>query len=381
MSFLLPGFMLWMAAVVMLCLMLPRYYQMPFVSLATLGFLLFYSPWSALSLTVLLTVSYFSMQRWHSQVKMVLLVGFCISFLFVCYKYLLQEAIGGGSRHWLLLGASFYVFRVIHYLVESYKGSLPRHGLADYLNYMLFLPVIVAGPINRFDEFLREERRRRWDSRRFSSGLERILYGYVKIVLLAGYAVNVKLYWYIESLSADEVWLRSYLKCVEYGLDLYLKFSGYSDIAIGFALLLGVRVSENFHYPFIQPNISKFWKSWHISLSSWCRDYVYMPIAAHYRHSFLGIIVSMLILGLWHELSLRYVVWGAYHGLGIVVWQYFQQIKPQWLSTVGDPMRHVVTGVSVVITFNFVILGFAITMSDSLQAAIGVYQNLLFMGD
>ena len=382
MSFLSSNFMLWVAAVVILYLPLPRQYQMHFVSLATFAFLLTFSPWSALTLVGMLGVSYFVMQHWSNRTGMVLLVIFCISSLLVVYKYLLRQvpSVSGQSPDWLLLGASFYVLRVIHYIIERYKGTLQRHGFTDYLNYMLFLPMIVVGPINRFDEFLREQRRRRWDSQLFAAGLERILYGYVKVVLFAGYFVNDILHSYTTSFSARDIWLPGYLSCLEYGLDLYFKFSGYSDIAIGFALLLGIRVSENFHYPFLQPNIARFWKSWHISLSSWCRDYVYMPIAAQYRRPFMGIIASMLILGLWHELSTRYVLWGIYHGLGIAAWQYFQHVKPQWLSPARGPMASVVHGFSIFITFNFVVLSFQITKSVDIASTImNSYNNLMLL--
>src|SRR5690606_22484260 len=98
---------------------------------------------------------------------------------------------------------------------------------------------------------------------------------------------------------------------------LYFKFSGYSDIAIGVSRLLGFRVMENFHYPFIAQNIGDFWKRWHISLSSWCRDYAYMPVWSRLRNGALAALASMLILGLWHELSWRYLAWGLYHGAGI----------------------------------------------------------------
>lgn len=373
---------MWMAAVVILYQPLPRNYQTIFVALATLVFLSIYSPWSALTLSAMSGVSYFSMRRWRNSNGAILLVILCIASLFAGYKYMLQVSVAPASQKWFLLGVSFYVLRIIHYVIESYKGSLERHGFVEYLAYMWFLPVIVIGPINRFDEFLREQRRRRWDSRQFAMGLERILYGYVKIVLLAGYLLDNILKTWVPSINSGRLWLLEYVSCLEYGLDLYLKFSGYSDIAIGFALLLGVRVSENFHYPFFQPNISQFWRSWHISLSSWCRDYVYMPITAHFRRPYVGIIASMLILGLWHELSMRYVLWGIYHGLGIVAWRYFQHIKPRWLSSMQGPLQQLFHCLSVALTFNFVVLSFQITRSEDIFTALHPIRHylVLFLG-
>src|SRR5262245_56288725 len=137
----------------------------------------------------------------------------------------------------------------------------------------------MVGPINRFQEFQRSFRRRRWDSAEFSAGCERLLYGYVKIVCLSTYLVSNKLA-PLASRTALGPAAKAYLGCLIYGLNLYLLFSGYSDVAIGFARMLGLRVGENFHYPFLARNINEFWQRWHISLSTWCRDYVYLPCLA-----------------------------------------------------------------------------------------------------
>jgi D-alanyl-lipoteichoic acid acyltransferase DltB (MBOAT superfamily) len=135
------------------------------------------------------------------------------------------------------------------------------------------------GPINRFPEFLRDERRKRWDSKLFYSGLERVLFGYFKVVVLANYLLDTKLQVHIEQVGGNDTAYGAWLGCVEYGLDLYFRFGGYCDIAIRLAALLGFRILENFNYPFMRSNINTFWKSWHISLSSWCRDYVFTPVA------------------------------------------------------------------------------------------------------
>jgi D-alanyl-lipoteichoic acid acyltransferase DltB (MBOAT superfamily) len=192
---------------------------------------------------------------------------------------------------------------------------------------------------------------------------------------LANYLLDTKLQVYIEQVGGDETAYGAWLGCLEYGLDLYFRFGGYCDIAIGLSALLGFRILENFNYPFIRSNISAFWKSWHISLSSWCRDYVFAPVAFLLKQPALGVLASMLILGVWHELSWRYIVWGLYHGLGIVGFQIWGRMKlhfPVWLHLPAVLSKVV----GIIITFNFVVLSFAITRTDELSQALAIYRTI-----
>ena len=226
------------------------------------------------------------------------------------------------------LGLSYYSLRCVHYVIERYKGTVAPQSALGVGSYMLFLPTLLAGPIHRFGPFHRNSKRRRWNSALFAEGLERILYGYVKIVFLSNYVVGQGLNSIIDDLSLYHPATSAYLSVVKNGLNGYLQFSGYSDIAIGFGLLLGYRVMENFNWPLIRRNIAEFWGSWHISLSNWCRDYVYMVVISLARRPALAAVASMLVIGLWHEISYRYLLWGLYNGIGIVIWQQFQHVKP-----------------------------------------------------
>jgi alginate O-acetyltransferase complex protein AlgI len=264
---------------------------------------------------------------------------------------------------------------MIHYLAESHGRTLKPHTFLEFSAYIAFPPTLLVGPINRFPEFLRDERRKRWDSKLFHRGLERVLFGYFKVVVLANYLLDTKLQVYIEQVGGDETAYGAWLGCLEYGLDLYFRFGGYCDIAIGLSALLGFRILENFNYPFIRSNISAFWKSWHISLSSWCRDYVFTPVAFLLKQPALGVLASMLILGVWHELSWRYIVWGLYHGLGIVGFQIWGRMKlhfPVWLHLPAVLSKVV----GIIITFNFVVLSFAITRTDELSQALAIYRTI-----
>ncbi len=290
-----------------------------------------------------------------------------------------DRTVGESAEPFVLLGASFYLLRLAHYLIESQKRALPDHSLGQFLAYAFFLPTLTVGPINRFPEFLRDEHRRRWDAKLFVAGLERILFGHFKVIVVANYLVQTKLGVVAAELGGDQTRLGAYLHCLEYGLDLYFRFGGYCDIAIGLSALLGFRIAENFDYPFFRPNINRFWQSWHMSLSSWCRDYVFAPIAFSLRRPSAGVIASMLIFGLWHEVSPRYVVWGFYHGAGILAWQQWQRVRtaipPGWRLPPA-----IATPVSTLLTVNFVILSFAITRSDTLTQAMAILR-VIFLGE
>jgi alginate O-acetyltransferase complex protein AlgI len=179
-------------------------------------------------------------------------------------------------------------------------------------------------------------------------------------------------------MDPNYVALIAYLDLLRHGFNLYIQFSGYSDVAIGFSMLLGYRIIENFDWPFLKRNISEFWRSWHISLTSWVREHVFLLGVLLTRSRLAAIIVSMVVLGLWHELSYRYIVWGLYHGIGIACWQQFQKIKPPWPLWQNKFVSHVTHVASVLVTFHFVMFGFAIVKEPDLAATAQTLKTLLF---
>ncbi len=168
-----------------------------------------------------------------------------------------------------------------------------------------------------------------------------------------------------------------YLQMAEVGLNLYLQFSGFSDIAIGFARLLGFRVMENFNWPFLQKNISEFWRCWHISLTSWCRDYVYSSVIAHTRSPALGALATLIVIALWHEVSIRYLLWGCCHGLGIVAWQQSQKIFSMCPPIQSAILRRALDLLSILLTLHYVWLGFLLVRQPDLSSMAKVLRTLL----
>lgn len=276
------------------------------------------------------------------------------------------------------LGLSYYCFRLMHYAIERYKGTVQPAELQEFLAYLFFIPTIVVGPIHRYPQFHKDYHRARLDPALLSEGMERIVFGYAKIAILGNYLINNKFSQYIGSLDSEHVWLVYYLEVVRNGLNLYLQFSGFSDIAIGFARLLGFRVMENFRWPYLQPNISRYWQCWHMSLTSWCREYIYTSVVSITRNPALGAISTLIVIGLWHEASLRYIAWGCYHGLGIVLWQRWQHAKTHLPAIELPILQQLTYGLSVIVTVHFVWLGLVIVTQPDFTAVWRIWQIVLF---
>lgn len=378
MSITSADWLLWMIITIVLFWASPARFRDLCLPLITLAFLLSHAPLSAAILVTFTVAIYLLTTRFRSDGAVTLGAGLAVVAVLGYFKLEVAELRGDPLLQVAIpLGLSYYAFRCLHYLIESYKGTIASHGFREFAAYLIFLPTLAAGPIHRFDEFHRDHRRHRWDAQRFSVGLERILFGYVKVVVLANQLVNVNLQAYIESIDSSHQWLIAYLDMLAFGLNGYLQFAGYSDIAIGFALLLGYRVMENFNWPFLARNISEFWQRWHISLSSWCRNYIYMVVTSISRKPTLAILLSMLVLGLWHEISLRYLLWGAYHGIGIAVWHAWSRLASGGVNNSGPVVSALGHVLSVLTTFHFVMLSFVILHHETLVETLDTYRLLL----
>lgn len=368
--------LIFLAAIVPICWLLPTQWQVWAIVIGALAFLLWQSPIS-LAVLVFTTVTSYGMfqtglnRGWATILILLQSVG-----LFVLYKANWAPGFLQDGSRLIPLGLSYYSFRQIHYALEQYKEKVPLHSFGEYVCYMFFLPTILVGPINRFPAFMRSLRRRRWDPGMFSNGLESILYGYAKIVIIGNFLVSNKMATRIENLDERYLWLKTYLKSINFLLNTYFQFAGFSDVAIGLSLLVGFRVMENFNYPLTAPNINEFWNRWHISLSSWCKDYVYIPVASITRQPLWGIIFTMLVIGLWHDLSLKYIVWGLFHGLGIAIWHLY---KNSSLAKGLAQQLPFYESLAKLLTFHFVVLSFVIVMEPNWGAVWETYQTLLFL--
>lgn len=298
---------------------LPQKAQLPAVSLLGNLFVLWFAPYAfaAMSISACLVylISHAKSQKGH---WVLFGVVYCISQFFLL-RFLQEHSVDlglGGS--FSVLGVAYFTCRDVHYLVESYKGNV-RKNIVTFWYYQSFLPVMIAGPINRYHEFEREIQRRSLDFDQISKGIERIIYGYAKVTVLGNYLIEHKIQSYLTQLPNQESILHSWLVSLADWAYLYAQFSGWSDVAIGFSLCIGIKISENFNRPLSSKSLVDFWKRWHISLSSWCKDYVFTPTLLITRNLFIAISLSMIAMGLWHESSLYYIFWGIYHAIGITL--------------------------------------------------------------
>ena len=227
------------------------------------------------------------------------------------------------------LGVSFFAFEFVHYLYEVKKGGEPiRHPL-KFILFSIFFPSLVAGPIKRYAQFIPALEAGSQGARLadIAEGMKRIGIGFAKKMLVAD---NLTLYIEIyQPQFAHLGLLHRWVVLVAIALRILMDFSGYSDIAIGFARLLGVKLPENFNWPYLAHNLQDFWQRWHISLSSWIRDYIYIPLGGN-RHGPIRQVLHGLIAfglcGLWHGPAWHFVIWGIYHGVGLALCTTYEKI-------------------------------------------------------
>ena len=217
------------------------------------------------------------------------------------------------------LGISFFTFRLISYIVEIHREAIePTRDFVSFATYIAFFPCILSGPIDRPDFMDQLQRPHRFDYDKAVDGMRQILWGlFKKCVVADNCAIYVNNVWdSFSTMSGSTLALAAVL----YAFQLYADFSGYSDMAIGIGKLLGFKITNNFKYPFFATNIADFWRRWHISLTSWVTDYVFMPLNIMFRNMgkfgiILAIMINMLIVGMWHEANWTCFAYGLYHGL------------------------------------------------------------------
>ncbi len=270
------------------------------------------------------------------------------------------------------LGFSYIAFRLLHTLRDQQMGVLPAVSLREFIIYVTFFPAFIAGPIDRVERFTADLRRlpemMGLDAARMGEGFGRIGLGlFKKFVIADSLAMGLSLSpGNVEQISSvGGGWLLLY----GYAFRLYFDFSGYTDMAIGIGLLLGIRLPENFRRPYLRTNLAEFWQSWHITLSDWVRFYVFSPLSRHLlrrkpRPPLALIVLSaqlttMIIIGLWHGISWNFFIWGAWHGFGLFIHKMWSDRTRKWYRGVQkDPwQRQIWTFSSWFLTFHYVVLG------------------------
>ncbi len=335
------GIFLWLIGTTLIYFILPKRWSLDGISLSTALFLAFASPFSLLWLLLSSLLVWFSLKYKHKNMKIYVFVVLLVSLVFLVYQYTVQDGLASLGPV-VFLGISYYTCRHIHVLVEAYKGMIGAIHLRDYLHYQLFLPVLMVGPIHRYPHFQRECQRRYYSWGNAIEGLERILYGYAKAVLIGAYLLRFKADTILHIYLTPGIAL-NFVTSANDWLVLYAVFSGYVDVALGFSQIWGLKLEENFNCPYLAKNLIDFWQRWHITLSSWCKDYIYMPVLAYSRSAVLAIILAMMGIGVWHSLSFYYLLWGMYQALGIILCRVYQRNDFLRLIKLPAPLKNFIT--------------------------------------
>ncbi len=321
----------------------------------------------------LIAVTRWMIHQRHIRLALIVLIG---SFVVLKWPGLIEA----NSIAWL--GASYLLFRLLHLVFESRKGQLPALNFKDTLIYALFPPTLIAGPIDRLPRFQSDlaqiDQPFRWEFA--TEGTWRILIGAFKKFVLADFLAHLPLN--LAQYPGQTPPLLLWLVLYGYGFMLYFDFSGYTDMAIGVARLLGFNLPDNFNAPYLKTNLAKFWQAWHITLSSWARDYVFFPLARSLRMkaaripangaALISHLATMLVIGLWHGFAWTFVAWGVWHALGLFVvklWGDFTRARHL-------KSNRAITTINWAITFNFVMLGWVFFSASDLPAAMKVIGRL-----
>ena len=284
-------------------------------------------------------------------------------------------------------GYSYIAFRILHTFLDRRSGRMPLVNLGEYVAYVIFYPALAAGPIDRVERFVEDLRNPKslTGSDWFQAG-ERILLGVFKKFALA----DSLAYLALTNVEADKVqagWW-TWVVVYAYAFQIFFDFSGYTDIAIGIARLVGVNLPENFLSPYLRPNLAQFWNSWHISLTQWFRSYFFNPLTRALRSNrnlpsaaiiLTAQLSTMLVIGLWHGVALRFVLWGLWHGVGLFVqnrWSAFARLPLEnWATTPGR--KNLLTLSGIFLTFNYVAVGWIFFAMPSASLALEMISRLL----
>ncbi|MGG7058031.1 MBOAT family O-acyltransferase [Clostridium tertium] len=271
----------------------------------------------------------------------------------------------------LPIGISFFTFQGMSYIIDIYRkdGKVNKNPFAVAL-YISFFPQLVAGPIVKYKTVDDQIRNRKESIEDFSYGINRFVMGLAKKVMIAdilGSIADNIFNLYYSGIDTPTAWIGA----ICYTFQIYYDFSGYSDMAIGLGYMFGFKFMENFNYPYISKSITEFWRRWHISLSTWFKEYLYIPLGGNRRGNvYFNLFVVFLVTGIWHGAAWTFVLWGLWHGLFIIIERVIS--KREWYIKIPTAIKYIVTML-------IVILGWVLFRADSLEQAVGYIRTMFGM--
>jgi alginate O-acetyltransferase complex protein AlgI len=273
------------------------------------------------------------------------------------------------------LGFSYLSFELLHYIIERRRGKIAALSMPDLLAFVFFAPARVAGPIKRYPEFTRSVHDAVLSTENVYAGLVRVLIGLAKKLFVAD-VLALFVAERPEVRSAGHAWI----VVLAFAFQIYFDFSAYTDVAVGFSRMLGITVPENFNWPYLAPNIREFWNRWHMTLSSWVRDYVFLPAGqflfrtrlrrAPAAIAAISYLATFLIVGAWHGVTAGFLVWGLYHGVLLAAYHVIRVKMPAGI--VAHPLyrSRLATAAGVAVTFVLVAVGWVPFMTTWNDASI-----------
>ncbi|MFN2569575.1 MAG: MBOAT family protein [Candidatus Dormibacteria bacterium] len=283
----------------------------------------------------------------------------------------------------LPLGISFFTFEFIHYLIEVKRGSQVIRSPLRFALFAAFFPTQIAGPIKRYQSFIPQlERLPVLEWAQIGDGLRLISIGLFKKVVLADNLAPLVAVGFGAATGGELPVGDAWLAVIAFAMQIYFDFSGFTDIARGSARMLGFRVPENFHRPYMAVNPSDFWRRWHMSLSSWLRDYLYIPLGGNRRRRYVNLFLTMLIGGLWHGAAWTFVIWGAFHGALLTgYWGLRRALGDRLGEHSPLPLeRALLTLASRLATFILVCVGWVFFRASNFGQAMHVLRSMTGMG-
>ena len=332
-----------------------------------------YSSWIAL--VIILTASFITWFCGKQKNKVWQYIGITLLiFVLIFYKY----ADANHMNIIIPLGVSFFTFSAISYLADILKNEYKSSDFLHVALYLSFFPKLTSGPLQKasafFEQIDNQDRNKNISYQNLSEGLQIYFFGLFKKLVLAD-----RLSVFINEVYATPAafsGLSILLAIISYSLQIYFDFSGYSDMAIGTGKMLGFDLPKNFNMPYLAQNVTEFWRRWHISLSTWIRNYIYIPLGGNRKGKIrqnINLLIAMTLCGLWHGAPLNFILWGFLHGVALLVHKQFSRI-----CKINNELCKVI---SIFFTFIFVSLLWVLFRADNISAALLIYHRLFLLSD
>ena len=396
------SYLIFLPVTVILFWLIPFKYRTAFLLLASYIFYMSWKPIYGILMLILTVANYLlglAIDKYQPRKRLLLWLGIIANLLtlgYFKYTYFAYDSASGllkvaGMQQLppitfniiLPLGISFFAFEFIHYLVDVYKGSAPIKEPLEFALFPSFFPTQIAGPIKRYQDFVPQLKMpQKLTMVQFNEAIELIIFGLFKKVVLADSIASVVNRCYARPDSLTNI--DAVIVVWAFAFQLYFDFSGYTDIARGSALLLGFKVPLNFNLPYMSGSLSELWQRWHISLTSWLRDYLFIPLGGSRNgelNTLRNIFLTMTIAGLWHGAGVHFLIWGMQMGVMLILLRLWQKYKEATASVLAFSKTPFYRVCSIIVGFNSFAFGIITFRATTLEAAMLMLKKAFFLGE